>query len=98
MFCILILHVDVALAYRQQRLSWKFHKLDINEDDQLNKEYEFYHFMPEIKHFVKSRQVFDKIFTLMDKDGDKQVSKPEWLAFFDNIMTSSHPDGSKFVA
>ena len=83
----------MALAYREQRLDWKFSKMDINKDDQLNKEYEFYHFMLEIKHFVKSRELYDTIFKLIDRDGDKHVSKPEWLAFFDNIITP--PDGSK---
>lgn len=83
----------MALAYRKQRLEWKFNKLDINQDDQFNKEYEFYHFMLEIKHFVKSRELYDAIFKLIDRDDDNLVSKPEWLTFFDNIITP--PDGSK---
>ena len=89
----LILYVDAALDYRKQRLNWKFNKIDINKDDQLNKEFELYHFMLEIKHFVKSREVYDTIFVLIDEDDDKLISKSEWLAFFDNISTT--PDGSK---
>ena len=71
--------------------------LDINQDDQLNKEYEFNLFMREIQHFVKSRQVYNTIFSLIDEDGDKLISKSEWLDFLDNLSTPDS-DGSKFAS
>lgn len=86
----------MALAYRTQRLHWKFNKFDKNKDDQLNKQYEFSHFMSEIQHFVQSRKVFNMIFTLIDKDSDKLISKQEWVDFFDKIIITPDPEGSKF--
>ena len=71
--------------------------LDINQDDKLNKEYEFNLFMRQIQHFVQSRQVYDTIFSLINEDGDKLISKQEWMDFLDNLSTPDS-DGSKFVS
>ena len=48
----------------------------------LNK-YEFYLFMMEILRFVKSRKVYDTIFSLIDEDNDNLMSNKEWGSFFD---------------
>lgn len=70
--------------------------LDINQDDKLNKEFEFNPFMKQIQYLVQSRQVYETRFSLIDEDGDKLISKPEWMDFFNNLSTPDS-DGSKFA-
>ena len=41
--------------------------------------------MRKIQHFVKSRQVYDQIFSIIDKNNDMLISKHEWITFFDNF-------------
>lgn len=39
--------------------------------------------MMEILRFVKSRKVYDTIFSLIDEDNDNLMSNKEWGSFFD---------------
>ena len=71
--------------------------LDKNQDDKLSKEFEFNLFMKQIQHFVLSRQVYETIFSLINEDGDKLISKSEWMDFLDNLSTPDL-DGSKFAS